>query len=833
MMMHEELLELSRKADEIIYSNLDNNMDFLKAIKEKALSIVACKSLTDLEKHFMSEKTKSNLKTHRTLWEDSRVHLHSNRNSKENSSEFTDERTPQVIPTSVKTRISDRSQNSGSTSVDNEKDNLYQGMCFNTDGLKECPNFNTSQTTRQNFEKGYESSSFENNIKISNVHSLSASVEISSKSSSVNYSSGANSEANFKYEEYQNVDIMQKIETNNEDMISKETVTVSTLIKTSFTKFSNENIWENVHDNVTNDSVNPNCENEDCDPLSIETLQSDDVNSLTEENFNNDGNYVNQPYVKGTSSFIPVKDPKIGFGTINSDTETIKTVVDVSDSTGKNSNIHESEGENFNGSSEGRPGLSFVETKLAIPHNLLSETNEDSETQSVQENSVVPKIIILEESSTKCNSNNLNSGCFSEPNSNESSRNEKNNTEIDIMNPHSKKKHEVRKIEMSNVLTVSGTESFHALFKNQKYYDNRPKNKHLHKSHLTAKTGYNLRSQESRKICIPSTRSEASKVLLLKKKAEEKKKLREQRMKLTQERRERLEKERREKLRRSESRRIKRFKQHEDVLKRKKVDPKQKAVCEKMSTTENLSKESFKVIPEPQASETLRDRTYLIESNLNDLSPIETVVENIHDRSSNDDLNSLLANDKKLFMRQSVVLRNIAETWPPELLQNVIHVDFRGKEDQNCRLEHNSLNETNNIKTSNQSEKNPFGPIRNQMKRHIRSTRKISVSSNDSKEFGKNDGNIKKKLKISGNNERLKTLSKQESNLSSTTQSDQHENRSINVNISTESSKAHSSDSLISKSKQQQENDQNKITSIDLSADLLKDPKLSMTLAYH
>ncbi|GFR17323.1 hypothetical protein TNCT_672731 [Trichonephila clavata] len=85
-----------------------------------------------------------------------------------------------------------------------------------------------------------------------------------------------------------------------------------------------------------------------------------------------------------------------------------------------------------------------------------------------------------------------------------------------------------------------------------------------------------------------------------------------------------------------------------------------------MSTTENLSKESFKVIPEPQASETLRDRTYLIESNLNDLSPIETVVENIHDRSSNDDLNSLLANDKKLFMRQSVVLRNIAETWPPE-----------------------------------------------------------------------------------------------------------------------------------------------------------------------
>ncbi|GFR17321.1 hypothetical protein TNCT_672721 [Trichonephila clavata] len=110
---------------------------------------------------------------------------------------------------------------------------------------------------------------------------------------------------------------------------------------------------------------------------------------------------------------------------------------------------------------------------------------------------------------------------------------------------------------MSNVLTVSGTESFHALFKNQKYYDNRPKNKHLHKSHLTAKTGYNLRSQESRKICIPSTRSEASKVLLLKKKAEEKKKLREQRMKLTQERRERLEKERREKLRRSESRRNK------------------------------------------------------------------------------------------------------------------------------------------------------------------------------------------------------------------------------------------------------------------------------------
>ncbi|GFR17324.1 INCENP_ARK-bind domain-containing protein [Trichonephila clavata] len=97
------------------------------------------------------------------------------------------------------------------------------------------------------------------------------------------------------------------------------------------------------------------------------------------------------------------------------------------------------------------------------------------------------------------------------------------------------------------------------------------------------------------------------------------------------------------------------------------------------------------------------------------------------------------------------------------------------------------------------------------------------------KSLEKNDGNIKKKLKISGNYERLKTLSKQESNLSSTTQSDQHENRSINVNISTESSKAHSSDSLISKSKQQQENDQNKITSIDLSADLLKDPKLSMT----
>ncbi|GFY79347.1 INCENP_ARK-bind domain-containing protein [Trichonephila inaurata madagascariensis] len=847
-------------------------MDFLKAIKEKALAIVACKSLKDLEMHFMSEKTKSNLKTLRIPWEESKVHLHSNRNSKENSSKSTDECTPQVTPTS-----SDSSQNSGSTNVDSGKDNLYQGMCFNTDGLKYCSNFNTSQNTqvhRQNFEECYESSSFENNIKISNVHSVSTSVEISSKSSSVNDSNDVNSEANITYEEYQNVDIMRKIETNNEDRISKETVTVSTLIKTSFTKFSSENTFEKVHDNVANDSVNPNCENEDCNPSSIATLQSNDVNLLAEENFNNDGSHLNKPNVKGISSFIPVKDPKIGYGNI-SDTETIKTGVDVSDSTcnkklmqiknfeskkrllqkpaslkrasekiktfkissnAENSNIHESEGENFNGSREGRSGLSPMDPKLAIPHNLLSGNNEDSEMHSAQDISVVPQITIPEGSSTKYKSNNLDSVCFSESNSytnsNETvnSHNEKNSTEIDIMNLHSKKKQESRKTKMSNVLTVPGTESFNAPSMNQKCNEYRFKNTYLHKSHLTAKTGYNLRSHESRKIGIPSTLSESSKNLLLKKNAEEKKKLREQRMKLTQERRERLEKERREKLRRSESRRIRRFKQHEDVLKRKKVDPKQKAVCEKINTTEKSSKGSLKVISAPQASETARDRTYLIESNLNDLS---NVTEDVHDRSNNDDLNSLLAHDKKLFMRQSVVLTNIAETWPSELLQNVIHMDFEDKNDQNCRLENNSLNETNNIKISNKSKKNPLGvlsPKRNQKKRHIRSTRKISVSPNDSKDFEKNDGKIKKKLKTSENNGRLKSLSKQESNPSSTTQSDQNEDNDINVNISSESNnKTHTNDSLISNSKQQHENEKNKIASIDISADLLKDPKLSMT----
>ncbi|GFW91713.1 INCENP_ARK-bind domain-containing protein [Trichonephila clavipes] len=871
-MMHDELLELSRKADKIIYSNLNNNMDFLKAIKEKTLAIVACKSLKDLEMHFMSEKTKSNPKTLRTPWEESKVHLHSNRNSKENSSKSTDECTPQVTPTS-----SDNSQNRGSTNVDSEKDNLYQGMCFNTDGLKYCSNFTTSQSTqvhRQNFKECYESSSFENNIKISNVHSVSTSVEISSKSSSENDSNVVNPEANFTYEEYQNVDIMQKIEANNEDRISKETVTVSTLIKTSFTKFSSENTSEKVHDIVGSDSVNPNCENEDCNPLSIETLQSNDVNLLAEENFNNDESHLNKPNVKGIFSFIPVIDPKIGYGTISSDTETIKTGMDVSDSTcnkklmqtknfeskkrllrepaslkrvsekiktskissnTENSNIHESEGENFNRSREGRSGLSPMDSKLAIPHNLLNGNNEDSETHYAQDISVVPRITIPEESSTKCKSNNLDSGCFSESNSYSdsnatvNSHNEKNSTEIDIMNLHDKKKQESRKTKMSNVLTVPGTESFNAISMNQKYNEYRFKNKSLHKSHLTAKTGYNLRSHESRKIGISSTRSESSKSVLLKKNAEEKKKLREQRMKLTQERRERLEKERREKLRRSESRRMKRFKQHEDVLKKKKVDPKQKAVCEKINTTEKSSKGSLKVISAPQASEIARDRTYLIESNLNDLS---NVIKDVHDRSNNDDLNSLLAHDKKLFMRQSVVLTNIAETWPSELLQNVIHMDFEGKNDRNCRLEHNSLNETNNIKTSNKSKKNPLGilsPMRNQKKRHIRSTRKISVSSNDSKYFEKNDGRIKKKLKISENNGRLKTLSKQESNLNSTTQSDQLKDRSTNVNISTKSNKTYKSDSLISNSKQQHENDQNKITPIDISADLLKVPKLSMT----
>ncbi|GFT65034.1 INCENP_ARK-bind domain-containing protein [Nephila pilipes] len=885
-MIHEELLNLSRKADKIILSNLDNNMDFFKKIKEKALSILACRSLTDLEKHFTSEETKLNSKKHQNLWEESRVHLHSNRNSKENSLDFTDEYAPQVTPTSVMVRISDDIQNSNSLNINIEKNISCQDMILDTNVIKDHSNLCTNKSPkipRQNVEKDCKHPSFENGIKISNVHSVTTSVEISSKSSRVNNSNGMNSNTNFTYEKYQNIDITQEIENNNEDMISNETVTVSTVIKTSFTSFSSEYVKEDTHRNVVEDSLslnNRNYEKDKCNQLCIETLQSNGLNSSCEENFNSGNCYLNTSHEKDIGSFIPKKELIADYSNVSSDTEIIKNGVDGIDSTcnkeliqtinfedkkrhlqlptcvrksfkeiktsnSENLKIHDLKRKNININSESRPSLSFIDPKLEIPYNLLNENSEDSVTQFAQNIPVIPEIIIQKQSSTKCNSSNIGSGCFSEHNafivSNEplNSLNNENSAKIGFANIHSNEEQELRKTnrtKKSNFHNKILAKDLRAICMNKNSDDFNIQGKYLNKSHFFAKTGYNLRSannegmktnHEGRKKRVQNTCTESSKCLFLKKTVEEKRKLREQKMKLTQERRERLEKERREKLRRSENRRMNRFRQHEEILKRKKVDPKQKAVCQKFNFVEKRSGESHEIVSVPQASETMQDRTYLIKN-----SPNESVVKNTNDPSSNDDSNSSVTYDKKIFMRQSVVLTDVTQALRASLLQNSENLDSEKRKDQKYSLKHSSLTKTNQSKPSNKPKKNHFGvrsPIRKEKKRHIKSTRKIPLLSNENKNIEINDGKIKQKMKVSEERERLKIMSKQNSYIGSTTPLEPQKNNSVSVNISTDSSKTHTSDSLNSNLEQQYIANQIKDTSVGIPENLVKDRKLSKT----
>ncbi|GIX99259.1 hypothetical protein CEXT_116821 [Caerostris extrusa] len=86
-MIHEVLLDLSQKADNIINSKIGFNMDFIKRVTEKALAIVACKSLEELESFSISETPRKSLKKS-DHFEENKIHLHSNKNSLENESEF-------------------------------------------------------------------------------------------------------------------------------------------------------------------------------------------------------------------------------------------------------------------------------------------------------------------------------------------------------------------------------------------------------------------------------------------------------------------------------------------------------------------------------------------------------------------------------------------------------------------------------------------------------------------------------------------------------------------------------------------------------------------------
>ncbi|GBM14665.1 hypothetical protein AVEN_97178-1 [Araneus ventricosus] len=145
-------------------------------------------------------------------------------------------------------------------------------------------------------------------------------------------------------------------------------------------------------------------------------------------------------------------------------------------------------------------------------------------------------------------------------------------------------------------------------------------------------------------------------------------------MTLTRERCENLEKPRREMLLLSEERR-KKIETCEDILKRKIMDVKNKGKRRKMSKHfTNSSELSPGVNSAPQSSQTGLNRAYLVE-NLKDLSSVEPT-ENTKDSSNGEGLNYALlyssAYDKKIFLKQSVVLSRIAQLMPAGAIQNSI-----------------------------------------------------------------------------------------------------------------------------------------------------------------
>ncbi|GIX99255.1 hypothetical protein CEXT_116801 [Caerostris extrusa] len=151
---------------------------------------------------------------------------------------------------------------------------------------------------------------------------------------------------------------------------------------------------------------------------------------------------------------------------------------------------------------------------------------------------------------------------------------------------------------------------------------------------------------------------------------------------------------------------MKRFEQHEEVLKRKIVDKKNKVRCQ------NLGKNKVsKISPENQIFESSPNaaqlsRTYSIENKLKDL--------------------------------QSVVLIDIAQELPTEVLQNYsISASSLNlsSENSNRSSKTNTVQNESIIKGSPTITNDVYPPSKTQKKRKLRSTRKISTLASEYKDI--------------------------------------------------------------------------------------------------
>ncbi|GIY12904.1 INCENP_ARK-bind domain-containing protein [Caerostris darwini] len=739
-MIHEVLIDLSQKADNIINSKIGFNMDFIKRVTEKALAIVACKSLEELENISISETPRKSLKKS-DHFEENKIHLHSNKNSLENESEF------------IKDNIMPSTQEEEVRTVNNI-------LNVNSNTCEKLPLENTTQCVLNNYfsdknsdsheyqselqgEFCYENDSSENFIKIKNVYSLNASVEISSNSPNLNFPNNSNSNFNFTYEKYQNIDIMRELVECNEEVFSKETVTVSTVTKKSCANISEEDIevnpnrdnWEEEHNtkkNKTNEIYS--------DFLPTRTLQANISNSSKEAS--SCSNKVvsvvceSMPFDKIKNN---IDDNIIQETSISNDNVTIQNfqwrkfneepILKSGDQT-----ITISDSDSSNEASVETKTPPIFETSLKHATENLKNEDENAKREFLKNLSISPKFGIYKKSVVASSSEGSNSKFISDNNAFISSPLILSSSSDDYTETN------------SNMLNFN----FIGVPINATSYENKPpKSQCLRNFSKAPKKKPNLKKNNkmfnlrSPKLLQPVTKNLQNKnENTLEEESRGEKKLKREKNETHEREKRKIRKERREKLRLSEERRMKRFEQHEEVLKRKIVDKKNKVRCQ------NLGKNKVsKISPENQIFESSPNaaqlsRTYSIENKLKDLSPIEPINENQQERSSSENLNfSHVYNhvhDKKLFLRQSVVLIDIAQDLPTEVLQNYsISASSLNlsSENSNRSSKTNTVQNVSIIKGSPTITKDIFPPSKNQKKRELGSTRKISTLASEYKDI--------------------------------------------------------------------------------------------------
>ncbi|GBN25320.1 hypothetical protein AVEN_132784-1, partial [Araneus ventricosus] len=323
------------------------------------------------------------------------------------------------------------------------------------------------------------------------------------------------------------------------------------------------------------------------------------------------------------------------------------------------------------------------------PHKTVQglKNVDDIKVETLGKFSLSPRIIIKKEGSESNSADNLKSGFVSEAVGHVNPISARDNIEINGKKKFSKKTHILSKnIQGVSTIPLSIENNPPDTINSKKFsFDSRLKSKPKVSmspsltntwSHNLGSSKNNLLLKTNHKYRKESSKIEVNKHLSLKEKVKEKKKVREQKMTITHERREDLEKSRREKLLLDEERR-KRFETNEYILKRKIMDVKNEAKRIKLSKQFAISSEaSPQVNSEPQSSQTGLNHTYLAK-NLKDLSPVEPT-ENAQVSSNGNGLNYALlyssTYDKKIFLKQSVVLSDIAQMMPAGTIQNCINL---------------------------------------------------------------------------------------------------------------------------------------------------------------